>query len=71
MLGKGENAGIQHFLLFPTMFSILIVDIFHHFSQIKFIVFTCFQFLHFLPDKKKLGPIQIQRIFADDKRNEI
>ena len=34
-MGKGENAGNQHFLLFLKMFTTLSKDINHHLSNIK------------------------------------
>ena len=37
-LGKGENAGFQHFLLFPNVFYVPIKNIFHHYSHIKNVV---------------------------------
>ena len=47
--GKGENAGNQHFLLFPECFlSYSIKGRNDHFSSIWFVVCNCFQF----------GPIQ-------------
>ena len=42
ILGKGENAGNQHFFLFPTMFPTLSKTNFN-FSAI-FVVSKCFQF---------------------------
>ena len=44
IVGKGENAGNQHFLLFPAMFSNLSQTEFHQLSNIKFVVCKYFRF---------------------------
>ena len=44
-VGKGENAGIQHFLLFPQCF-LLYQRENSHFSNLHFVVCNCFQFGH-------------------------
>ena len=43
IVGKGENAGNQHFLLSHNVFS-PIRDRNRHFSNIEFVVCKCFQF---------------------------
>ena len=42
--GKGENAGNQHFLLFPQCFFYSIKDRNHVFSNNDFVVCKCFEF---------------------------
>ena len=44
IVGKGENAGNQHFLLVPHNVFWPIKEKNHHFSNIKFVVCKCFQF---------------------------
>ena len=44
IMGQGKNAGYQHFLPFPTMFSeLLALYISNHLIQMKCIVGKCFQ----------------------------
>ena len=42
IVGKGENAGNQHFLLFLTMFSSLSINKFDFFSHIILLFATAF-----------------------------
>ena len=43
IVGKGENAGNQYFLLFPTMFSTIPKTNLNFFSNINFMLSKCFQ----------------------------
>ena len=44
IVGKGENAGNQHFLFLPTMFSTFPKIKFNFSSHTYFVVCKCFQF---------------------------
>ena len=43
-VGKSENAGNQHFLLFPQCFLPFFIDNFHTLSRISSAICKCFEF---------------------------
>ena len=44
IVGKGENAGNQHFILFPQYFVYFIKEKLDHLNQSHIVVCKCFQF---------------------------